>query len=87
MFVISECWLHDHWVKEFANQFDNRKLAMDYANKEVRDWLKVFGDNFVPDCYDIFKSYTFTVYRKKLLWYRYVLKSKLTKDELELKAY
>jgi len=87
MFVISECWLHDHWVKEFANQFDTRKLAMKWADNEVKDWLNTFNHFFRSNCYDTYKSNTFTVYRENSLWYRYVIKNNLAKDELELKSY
>ena len=87
MYVILQCWLHDHWVKEFCNEFDNRKLAMEWADNEVKEWLKVFANSFTPNCYDNFKSDLFVVYHNGLLWYRYVLKSVLSKDELELMAY
>ena len=81
--VISECRLGLGWVKEFANTFDTRKEALAWMRKQVVEWLDAFHHTPTA-CGERFKSDTWAVYRKEQLYYRYVLKAKLTKDEKDL---
>jgi hypothetical protein len=83
-FVISECRLGNRWVKEFANTFNNHKEALNWSKSQVMEWLDAFHSTYTKGS-EQYKSNSWSVYRKDILYYRYVIKTSLAKDEKELK--